>query len=139
MSYLVDTNVLSELVRNQPAEAVARWFEAIPPQEIYVSVITLGELRRGVERLAESPKRTRLRRWLEHELLAGMQDRVLPVDQAVAERWGRLMAESERTLPAFDSLLAATALHHHLDMVTRNKKDFQHAGLHCIDPWQEGK
>lgn len=135
MSYLVDTNVLSELTRPNPAPSVTDWFEEVRDESLHLSVLTLGELRRGVEKLPPGKRREKLRYWLEHELPAWFGERLLPIDAAVAEAWGRLQAASERTLPAVDSLLAATALHHHLRLVTRNTADFAVPGLETINPW----
>ncbi|MBV6424559.1 MAG: Toxin FitB [Steroidobacteraceae bacterium] len=135
MSYLVDTNVISELVRPKPAPAVVAWFEGVADEALHLSVLTLGELRRGVEKLPASKRKEKLRHWLEQELPAWFGARLLPVDAAVADAWGRLQANAERTLPAVDSLLAATALHHHLRLVTRNTADFDVPGLETINPW----
>lgn len=135
MSYLLDTNVLSELLQRRPADAVLRWFDATPEDALHVSVLTLGEIRRGVERLPASPRKERLRLWLEQALPERFEGRVLPVTSGVADRWGRLLATAARTLPAIDGLLAATALHHELRMVTRNVADFDLPGLDVIDPW----
>lgn len=135
MSYLVDTNVLSELTRPNPAPSVTDWFEEVRDESLHLSVLTLGELRRGVEKLPPGKRREKLRYWLEHGLPAWFGERLLPIDAAVAEAWGRLQAASERTLPAVDSLLAATALHHHLRLVTRNTADFVVPGLETINPW----
>jgi predicted nucleic acid-binding protein len=100
-----------------------------------VSVLTLGEIRKGVETLGDKKRREKLRLWLEHELPTWFEDRVLPVDLAVADRWGRLLAEVGRPVPTIDSLLAATALHHELRLVTRNAKDFDYPGLDVINPF----
>ena len=135
MSYLLDTNVISELTRRHPDVRVLRWFQDTADEALHLSVITLGEIRRGVEKLDEGPRRERLRVWLEHELLDWFEARLLPITVAVADRWGRLLAEAGRPLPAVDSLLAATALHHGLRLVTRNVADFQFSGLIVVDPW----
>jgi predicted nucleic acid-binding protein len=135
MSYLVDTNVISELTRPKPAAAVAAWFEEVADEALHLSVLTLGELRRGVEKLPAGKRKEKLRYWLEQELPAWFGTRLLPIDAAVADTWGRLQAGAERTLPAVDSLLAATALHHHLRLVTRNTMDFDVTGLETINPW----
>lgn len=138
MSYLIDTNVISELSRPKPAAAVMAWFETVADDALHLSVLTLGELRRGVERLPMGKRREKLRYWLEHELPGWFGDRLLPVDAAVADTWGRLQATAERTLPAIDSLLAATALHHHLRLVTRNISDFEVDGIETVNPWAKG-
>lgn len=135
MSYLLDTNVISELVRPKPAKAVLVWFENIPSEALHISVLTLGEIRKGVERMPEGMRREKLRLWLDHDLTDWFSTRVLPVDVAVADRWGRLLAQVGRPLPSIDSLLAATALHHELRLVTRNQKDFNYHGLEVINPW----
>jgi len=135
VSYLLDTNVISELARKKPSDRVIRWFREIPDEALHLSVLTLGEIRKGVEGLPAGARREKLRVWLEMELSEWFEDRVLPVDAAVADRWGRLLSEMQRPLPAVDSLLAATALHHDLRFVTRNKADFDYPGLDVIDPW----
>lgn len=135
MSYLIDTNVISELVRTKPDPRVVAWFDAMPDSALYLSVLTLGELRKGVEKLPDTARREKLRLWLEHDLPAWFSNQLLSVDVAVADRWGRLLAEAARPLPAIDSLLAATALHHELRLVTRNGKDFEFPGLVIVNPW----
>lgn len=135
MSYLLDTNVISELVRPKPAKAVLAWFENIPSEALHISVLTLGEIRKGIENMPDGARREKLRLWLEHELAGWFDTRVLPVDIPVADRWGRLLAQIGRPVPSIDSLLAATALHHELRLVTRNQKDFDYPGLEVINPW----
>ncbi|MGC4116876.1 MAG: type II toxin-antitoxin system VapC family toxin [Myxococcales bacterium] len=137
MSYLLDTNVLSETVRPRPAPAVLRWLDSVPDEALFISALALGEVRRGVEELAGGRRRERLVAWLEHELPDWFGERVLPIDGAVADRWGRLVAQMHHPVPAIDSLLAATALHHDLRLVTRNVSDFQFPGLAVINPWGE--
>ncbi|HXH72949.1 MAG TPA: type II toxin-antitoxin system VapC family toxin [Mariprofundaceae bacterium] len=135
MSYLLDTNVISELVRANPEPAVLAWFDQVPDDSLYISVLTLGEIRKGIESVVDGKRKEKLRVWLEHTLPDWLEGRLLPVDEAVAEQWGRLQAEAGRPLPAIDSLLAATALHHGLRMVTRNTQDFGFPGLEVINPW----
>ena len=135
MSYLIDTNVLSELRRREPDANVVRWMAERPGNTLYLSVLTMGELSKGVEALPEGDRKRRLLDWLEVELPTYFASRILPVDTAVADRWGRLMAQAGRPLGAVDSLLAATALCHDLTLVTRNLKDFRHQDLQVLDPW----
>ena len=135
MSYLIDTNVLSELRRREPDANVVRWISDRPVSTLYLSVLTLGELRKGIESLQEAERKRRLVDWLEAELPAFFAGRILPVDERVAERWGRLAALHGRPVPVIDSLLAATALCHGLTLVTRNLKDFRHPDLVVLDPW----
>lgn len=110
MSYLLDTNILSETVRNNPNKRVMAWLDQIPAEALFVSVLTIGAIRKGIESLGDGKRREKLRLWLEHELPEWFGDRVLPVNLPVAERWGRLLAEVRRSVPTIDSLLAATAV-----------------------------
>lgn len=137
MSYLIDTNVLSELRRKVPNPGVVDWFSSRPASTLYLSVLTIGELRKGIETLADASRRLSLLDWLEADLPQFFIGRILPVDLAVADRWGRLVAQAGRPLPAIDSLLAATALQHGLHLVTRNQRDFELPGLEVINPWNE--
>ena len=134
MSYLVDTNVLSELRRKQPQPEVVAWFTQRPRQTLYLSVLTRGEIRKGIERL-EAARQQPLLDWLEVELPNYFLGRLLAVDAHTADRWGRLLASAGRPLPAVDSLLAATALQHDLTLVTRNTADFSGTGVRLINPW----
>ena len=136
MSYLLDTNVISEVVKRKPDKRVIAWLNELPVDALFVSVLTLGEIRKGVERLGDGKRREKLRLWLEHDLPEWFNGRILAVDTPVADRWGRLLAEAGRPLPTIDSLLAATALHHELRLVTRNAGDFDFSGLLVVDPWQ---
>ena len=135
MSYLIDTNVVSELVRPQPHTAVLDWFAATPDDALYLSALTLGEIRKGVEKLTDATRREKLRVWMEHDLRHWFGPHILPVGAEVADRWGRLLAQMGRPVPVVDSLLAATALHHGLRLVTRNVRDFDYPGLEVINPW----
>jgi predicted nucleic acid-binding protein len=136
LSYLVDTNILSELRRKQPDTRVADWFAARPPTTLYLSVLTLGEIRKGIAAAMPPVRRQALSDWLETDLPAYFAGRILPVDAAVAQRWGRLLADAGRSLPAIDSLLAATAIEHDLVLVTRNVKDFVGLPVDLFNPWE---
>jgi predicted nucleic acid-binding protein len=139
VSYLIDTNVLSELRRKQPDHHVVAWFSERPAQSLFLSVLTLGEIRKGIERLnhsqTDAARKLVLNDWLEQELPTFFLGRLLDVDAAVADRWGHLQAVAGRPVPAIDSLLAATALQHKLTLVTRNVKDFADMGVDLINPW----
>ena len=137
MSYLVDTNVLSELRRKAPDPRVLEWFALRPPVMLYLSVLTLGEIRKGIGAVPSAKRRAALADWLETGLPAYFSGRILPIDERVADRWGRMVAEAGRPLPAVDSLLAATAATHGLVMVTRNLRDFEGLGVPVIDPWAD--
>ena len=138
MSYLVDTNVLSELRRPRPHSGVQAWFAQRPAVTLYLSVLTLGEIRKGVDAVADSRRRQAMSDWLEADLPAFFSGRVLGVDSQVADTWGRMLAAAGRPLPAIDSLLAATAVSHKLVLVTRNVKDFVGLPVQVFDPWAKG-
>jgi toxin FitB len=135
LSYLIDTNVLSELKRKEPQPSVASWVANRSPSLLYLSVLTLGEIRKGIEALSDSTRKRDLTDWLETDLLNFFSGRILSVDTQVADRWGQIVASAGRPLPAIDSLIAATAIEHGLCLVTRNSKDFQYPGLEIINPW----
>jgi tRNA(fMet)-specific endonuclease VapC len=138
MNYLLDTCAISELVARQPEPKVINWIDAIEDERIYLSVITIGEIKRGIEKLPESAHRQTLVDWLGSDLLLRFQGRILAVDTAVMLRWGELVAKMEgtgRPLPAMDSLIAALALTHNLHLVTRNEKDFKGTGVIVVNPW----
>jgi predicted nucleic acid-binding protein len=135
--YLIDTNVISELRRRQPEPQVVQWFADRPAQQLFLSVLTLGEIRRGVERLPAGSRRDTLLQWLQEELPAFFAGRIVGIDGAVAHRWGCLLAKAGRPLPAIDSLLVAQALTHDLVLVTRNLKDVADLPVGVVNPWQE--
>ncbi len=135
MSYLIDTNVLSELRRKAPDTGVVEWFSDRSPATLHLSVLTLGEIRKGIEGIGNERRRQSLVDWLETDLRSFFTGRILSVDESVADRWGRLVAQARRPLPAIDSLLAATALEHDLVLVTRNVKDFAGLPVQVFNPW----
>ena len=137
MSFLVDTCALSELVKPKPSSDVCDWFDGTPPEALFVSVLTLGEIRKGVEKLESGRRRTQIVTWLETALPAWFEDRVLPVDARVADEWGRLAARLSKPVPAIDSLIAATAIRHRLAIVTRNESDFAATGVDIVNPWND--
>lgn len=135
MSYLLDTNVISEVRRKAPDPSVIEWFSKRPASTLYLSVLTLGELRKGIESVKDLDRRLALTDWLETDLSAFFKGRILPIDVKVADRWGKLLTTAVRPLPAIDSLLGATAAHYGLNIVTRNSQDFENLGLSIINPW----
>lgn len=137
MSYLVDTNILSELRRREPNPGVVEWFAQRPVTTLRLSVLTLGEIRKGIAALPDDERKLKLLDWLEVELPSFFSGRILPVDAIVADRWGLLMAQAGRPRIAIDSLLAAIALTHGLKLVTRNTRDFDFPGLEVINPWRD--
>ena len=137
--FLLDTNCVSELVRVKPDPRVLAWMEAAEETLLHLSVLTLGEIPKGLAALPQGRRRTRSEAWLEVDLRARFSGRILPVVAAVADRWGLLAARARRdgaTLPIVDGLLAATALHHNLTMVSRNVSDFAAAQVPVLNPWE---
>ena len=137
--YLLDTNVVSELMKARPARSVADWIMATPEDLMHLSVITIGEIRKGIDLLDESePKRGALQSWLDHDVRLRFEGRLLDFDAAVAERWGHLEALAKKrrlTLATIDAQLAATALEHGLTFVTRNATDVSPTGVPVFNPW----
>jgi predicted nucleic acid-binding protein len=137
--FLLDTNCISELVRAKPDRRVMEWMDAADESLLYLSVLTLGEIRKGLASLAQGKRRTRLETWLELELQARFARRILPIDAPVADRWGLLAAQARlkgATLPVIDGLLAATALHYNLTVVSRNAADFASTQTPVLNPWE---
>ena len=137
--FLLDTNCVSQLVRVKPEPRVLEWMEAAEETLLHLSVLTLGEIRKGLAALPQGRRRTRLEAWLEVDLRGRFAGRILPVDAAVADRWGLLAAQAKRngvTLSIVDGLLAATALHYNLTIVSRNVRDFAAAQVTALNPWE---
>lgn len=135
MSYLLDTNILSELRKRDRCDpGVATWFAKVSSSEIYLSSLTIGEIRKGIESIRRRDERRAeaLEAWLA-ELLDSHSDRILPIDEVIADRWGRYNVPDP--LPVLDSLLAATASVHGLTLVTRNLKDVERTGVDCLNPF----
>ena len=137
--FLLDTNVLSEIVRPRPHPAVVQWLDATDESLLHISVLTLGEIRKGITLLSSGRRRASLESWLDHDLTMRFSGRVLPIDVAVADRWGRLSGSTpakRSPLPVIDGLLAATALHYNLTLVTRDSGHSAITGVDVFNPWQ---
>jgi len=140
MSYLLDTNVLSEAKQKQANPKVINWLGSQGAIDSYISVITLGEIEEGISYLGKTKKAKSLRHWLD-DIKLNFQNRILPIDEKTMQIWGELRANARRngqTLAVMDSLLAATALNHDLVLVTRNTSDFNATGVRLFNPWLEG-
>lgn len=136
--FLLDTNCISELVRAKPEPLVMQWLDDCDERLLYLSVLTIGEIRKGIAALVACKQRTLLESWLELELKTRFNDRILPIDEEVAERWGVLSAHAKavgKPLAVIDGLLAATALHHNLAIVTRNTAYFAETNVSIVCPW----
>lgn len=139
MRFLLDTCVVSELIRPAPIPSLVEWINNQPEERLFMSVLTLGELRKGIDRLPDGAKRTRLEIWLDSDLRIRFTGRWLPVDEEVAERWGLIAANTASkglTLPVIDGLIAATALTHGMTVVTRNSADMAGTDVPILNPWQ---
>lgn len=139
--FLLDTNCVSELVRVKPELRVMDWMDAVEEELLYLSVLTLGEIRKGIAGLDQGKRRTRLETWLEVGLQARFAGRILPIDAAIADRWGLLASEAKRKgkpHSVVDGLLAATALHHNLTVVSRNASEFTTTQVQGSNPSAPG-
>ena len=137
--FLLDTNCISELVRPKPERRVLEWLEAADESSLYLSVLTLGEIRKGLAALPVSRRRAQLEAWIDQDLRIRFSRRILSIDDAVADRWGVIAARAASKgapLPVIDGLLAATALHHDLTVVSRNTRDFAIAQVSVVNPWR---
>lgn len=140
MNLLLDTNVLSEVQRPAPSPKVLAWLDTIDEDRAFISVASIAELRRGIALLEDGRRRSALAAWLADDLPARFGERVLPIDHAVVERWGDLMAQSRRSgvaLSVMDGFFAATALANDLTLATRNVKDFAAFGVPLLNPWDD--
>ena len=138
MKFLVDTNVVSEWVKLRPDSGVVDWMTEVDEDRVFISVISLAELRRGIERMPDGTRRSRLDEWLREELPQRFEKRVLLVDHAVAEAWGRIVARCEmagRPISTMDGFIAATAEVHDMALVTRNVSDFEFSVKEVVNPW----
>jgi toxin FitB len=138
MAYLLDTVAVCEATSARPNPAVLAFLDSLDPDETFLSVMTIGEIRHGIGRLPASARRRKLEAWVERDLLSRFSGRILSIDVNVINLWGRLMAEVEakgRPLPMADSLIAATARAWDLELVTRNQADFESTGVRIVNPW----
>jgi predicted nucleic acid-binding protein len=138
MSYLLDTCAISEFTKRQPEPKMVQWLASADELSLYLSVITVGEIRKGIARLPDSQRKQALAHWLEVDLVQRFSERLLPLDANTLFVWGNLAARLEQNglvMPAVDALIAATALQHDLTLVTRNQSDFEHSGVEIFNPW----
>ena len=141
MNVVLDTCVVSELVARAPEAQVLGWLDALDPRTVYLSVITIGEIQRGIARLPSSRRRATLESWLDDDLVPRFDGQILAIDTAVMRTWGIVVAGAEaggRTLPVMDGLIPATAITHRCQLATHNGKDFEATGVSIVDPWAGG-
>ena len=139
MNYLLDTCLISELLKKEPNPAVMAWLDAQDEQTLFLSVLNLGELQKGISKLAKGTKQEELQAWVSHDLAERFSGRILTVDQETALCWGRLQGDAERRgekLPVMDSMIAASAAVHGMSVVTRNTKDLERCGVQVCNPWE---
>ena len=137
--YLLDTNVPSEFSRDRPEPRVVQWLKAQPVTTLFLSAVTIGEIRKGLVVLPQSRRRSDLEMWFQTDLLVWFRNRILPVTHAVADRWGVLDGQCQlggTPLNTADGMIAATAIEHSLTLVTRNVKDFAGLGVVIFNPWE---
>lgn len=140
MSFLLDTNVISEGTKPRPSHAAMNWLASMDEEQLFLSVITLAELRLGVERMAAGRRRAALNLWLTNQLPARFGGRLLPIDPMTADLWGQVVGRAQaagRPIGAMDAFIAATAAQHQLILVTRNTSDFAATGIRLHNPWLE--
>jgi toxin FitB len=138
MNYLLDTCLISELAKSKPNEKVVEWVLSENETSFYVSVLTFGELFKGVEKLPESKKKEELRIWIDGELKNRFQNRIIGIDLRISILWGKIQCVAEKKgnpMPAIDALIAATGIAHDLIVVTRNVADMEQSGVKLINPW----
>lgn len=139
MKALLDTCVISELVSKKPTPKVVEFVDSLDPEDVYLSVITIGEIVKGIEKLPSSNRRTGLQAWLNDDLLVRFEGNIVPLDIDIMVEWGRITARLElagKTMPAIDSLIAATVLDRKMSLVTRNVSDFEGTDLEIVNPWE---
>ena len=140
MNFLLDTNLVSEWTKPRPNRGVVSWLADADEDRVFISVVTIAELRHGVERLAIGRQRKRLNEWIEGELLFRFDERILPIDAATADAWGRVVAHREglgRPIGTMDAFIAATAQVHKLTLATRNQTDFEASVASVVNPWSK--
>ena len=138
MRYLLDTNVISELVKKEPHTGVRRWIDKHDESAMFLSVITFGELQKGIRKLSDKNRAERLQTWVDQDLARRFEGRILSLDLETLLTWGNIQGNSEKNgipLPAMDSLIAASAIAHHLTVVTRNTTDIERCQASVYNPW----
>jgi predicted nucleic acid-binding protein len=142
VSFLLDTNAISESARPRPDPGVMEWLASVDEEQLFLSIVTVAELRHGIERLDEGRRKAALDVWLTEQLPYRFNDRLLHADADTADHWGRIVAHADdigRPIGAMDAFIAALAVQHDLTLVTRNTKDFATTGVRLFNPWLQGE
>jgi predicted nucleic acid-binding protein len=140
VNYILDTNVISELVAVRPNVTVVEWIEAIDPEAVFLSVIAVGELSKGIEKLPDSRRKKLLKQWLQDDLLVRFENHLFMIDVHTMLLWGTMNARLETAgspVGAVDGLIAATAIQHNCTLVTRNTAHFKNTGVTLFNPWEK--
>ena len=140
MKYLLDTCVLSELVKKKPDQRVIEWISGIEESKFFVSALTIGEIHKGIEKMPKSERRKMLLQWVDEDLQERFRGRIIPFDLQVAAAWGKMQAKAEmfgKTMPIIDGMIAATAITHNLAVATRNISDMEAGKAVLVNPWDE--
>jgi len=139
MRFLLDTCVISEIIRPNPSSKVIKWIKNEDENKFFISVLTFGELHKCIEKLVESKRKEELHSWVENDLKERFSNRTINIDLQVAGLWGKVQGIAEksgRPMPAVDAFIAATGIAHHLTVVTRNTVDMQESGVSLLNPWE---
>jgi len=139
VNYLLDTCILSELIKTKPDKRVIKWVSSVPEERLYLSVLTLGELQKGIVKLGTGERQNRLLRWLDEDVRQRFEGKILSVDEETMMLWGKLAGEAERKgkpLPLLDIILASSAIVNHMTFVIRNISDVQGLGVEILNPWE---
>lgn len=138
MNYLLDTCVISELIKKTPNPKVVKWISEVSENSLFLSVITFGEIHKGIEKLPEGKKKDKLHTWINFDLKDRFKNRVIDLDIKIAATWGKIQAKSEavgKPIPAIDGLIVATGITYELIIVTRNISDMENSGAILLNPW----
>jgi predicted nucleic acid-binding protein len=138
LKYLLDTCVISELIKPERCNQIVKWIKSRKEDSLYISVLTIGEICKGISKLPDSQKKKSLRNWIDNDLKKRFGGRILEITEEIATSWGEIQAKSEKEgkkMPVIDSLIAATAIKNNLTVVTRNVKDIENSGCKSINPW----
>jgi len=139
MKFLLDTCVISEIIRQKPSRKVIKWIKKEDESNLFISVLTLGELHKGIEKLPESKRKEKFHNWVENDLKERFWNKIIDIDIQVAMMWGKIQGMTERIgrpMPAIDSLIAATGITYHLTVVSRNTSDMKESGVELLNPWK---
>jgi len=140
MNYLIDTCVISELIKKEPDANLLNWLSSVNENNLYLSVITIGELKKGISKLKDSEKKSKLNQWLKQDLFLRFNNRIIDINLDITLIWGEILGEKEASglkIPLIDALLAATAISKQMILVTRNIKDFKLTNSRLLNPWEE--